>query len=132
LRERLASQSYDKRRRCVSGKRGARLPACGRQQVTGFLLGLLFSAGVGIIWAGLTRSEDDAGDGVLRRFIEAQRRSVPTPRFAALGVLGAFVLGALAWSLARMPRSEERRVGKEGSGGGGAWHEMESWEWYGR
>jgi tight adherence protein B len=71
--------------------------------MTGFLLGLLFAAGVGIVWAGLTRSEDAAGDDALRRFIEAHRRSIPTPRFAALGIVGAVVLGALAWSLARMP-----------------------------
>ncbi len=71
--------------------------------MTGFLLGLLFAAGVGIVWAGLTRAEDAAGDDAVRRFFEAHRRSFPTPRFAALGVGGALVLGALAWSLARMP-----------------------------
>jgi UDP-N-acetylmuramyl pentapeptide phosphotransferase/UDP-N-acetylglucosamine-1-phosphate transferase len=71
--------------------------------VTGFLLGLVFAAGVGIVWAGLTRSEDAAGAGTIRRFIEAHRRNIPTPRFAALGIVGAFVLGALAWSVARMP-----------------------------
>src|SRR5439155_21566215 len=87
--ERLASQSYDERRRCVSGERSARLPPGERQPLTGFLLGLLFAAGVGIVWAGLTHSEDAAGDDVLRRFIEAHRRSIPTPRFAALGIVVA-------------------------------------------
>src|SRR5919204_2781968 len=71
--------------------------------MTGFLLGLLFAVGVGIIWAGLTRSEEARGDGALRRLIDAHRRSIPTPRFAALGVARAFLLGGLAWSLSRMP-----------------------------
>src|SRR5919204_6951384 len=71
--------------------------------MTGFLLGLLFAVGVGIIWAGLTRSDDATADGALHRLIDAHRRSIPTPGFAALGVAGAFVLGALAWSLGRMP-----------------------------
>src|ERR687888_255921 len=70
--------------------------------MTGFLLGLVFAGGVGTIWVGATRA-DDAGDGPIRRLIERHRRSIPTPRFAALGLAGAFVLGGLAWSLARMP-----------------------------
>ena len=65
LRERLASHSHDKHRPCISGERGARLPPRRRQPMTGFLLGLVFAAGVGIVWAGLTRSEDAAADFVL-------------------------------------------------------------------
>src|SRR5919204_1291686 len=71
--------------------------------MTGFLLGLLFAVGVGIIWAGLPRPAEATADSALHRFIDAHRRGIPTPRFAALGVAGAFVLGGLAWSLARIP-----------------------------
>jgi tight adherence protein B len=70
--------------------------------MTGFLLGLLFAGGVGIIWAGVTHTEASR-DSAVQRFIKRHRRSIPTPRFAAVGVAAAFVLGGLAWSLARMP-----------------------------
>src|SRR5207248_3368565 len=89
--ERFASQPDDEYGASVSGERGARIPARGRQLMTGFLLGLLFAAGIGAVWAGLTRSQTAAGDDAIRRFVGTHRRSIPTPRFAALGAAGAVV-----------------------------------------
>ncbi len=72
--------------------------------MTGFLLGLLFAAGVGLFWVGLTRSHTDVAGGVTpRRLIEAYGRRIQAPPFVAFGVVGALVVGALAWSLARIP-----------------------------
>jgi tight adherence protein B len=71
--------------------------------MTGFLLGLVFSGGVGLLWVGLGRSERGNGGVTLRRLIEEHGRRLPAPRFVVFGVVGAFVLAALAWSLTRIP-----------------------------
>jgi tight adherence protein B len=70
--------------------------------MTGFLLGLVFAGGVGLLWLGLTRP--DGGEGrTLRRLVAVHRRKLPAPRFIAVGVFGALVVGLLAWSVARIP-----------------------------
>jgi tight adherence protein B len=71
--------------------------------MTGFLLGLVFAGGVGLLWVGLRRSEGGASGVTLRRLVEEHGLRFPAPRFVALGVVGAFVVAALAWSLARIP-----------------------------
>jgi tight adherence protein B len=70
--------------------------------VTGFLLGLVFAGGVALLWRGLTRP--DGGEGrTLRRLIAVYGRKLPAPRFIAVGLVGALVVGLLAWSVARIP-----------------------------
>jgi tight adherence protein B len=71
--------------------------------MTGFLLGLTFAGGVGLLWVGLTRSDDRTRSLPLRRLVEEQGRRLPQPRFLAFGLVGAFVTAALAWSFARIP-----------------------------
>jgi tight adherence protein B len=70
--------------------------------MTGFLLGLVFAGGVGLLWRGLTRP--GGGEGrTLRRLIAVHGRKLPPPRFIAVGFVGALVVGLLAWSVARIP-----------------------------
>lgn len=72
--------------------------------MTGFLLGLVFAAGVGLLWIGLTSADDRFwGGGTLGRLIDAYGRKLPAPRFVVVGGVGALVVGALAWSLTRIP-----------------------------
>ena len=71
--------------------------------MTGFLLGLTFAGGVGLLWVGLTRSDEQARNLTLRRLVEEHGRKLPQRRFLAFGLVGAFVSGALAWSFARIP-----------------------------
>lgn len=71
--------------------------------MTGFLLGLTFAGGVGLLWVGLTRSDDRTRSLTLRRIVEEHGRNLPQPRFLAFGLVGAFVTAALAWSFARIP-----------------------------
>jgi tight adherence protein B len=70
--------------------------------MTGFLLGLVFAGGVGLLWRGLTRP--NGGEGrTPRLLIAAYGRKLPAPRFIAVGFVGALVVGLLAWSVARLP-----------------------------
>jgi tight adherence protein B len=71
--------------------------------MSGFLLGLTFAVGVGLLWVGLTRSDERTRKLTLRRLVVKQGRKLPQPRFLAFGLVVAFVLGALAWSFARIP-----------------------------
>jgi tight adherence protein B len=71
--------------------------------MSGFLLGLTFAGGVGLLWVGLTRSDDRTRNLTVRRFVEEHGRRLPLPRFLVFGLVGAFVVGALAWSFARIP-----------------------------
>jgi tight adherence protein B len=70
--------------------------------MTGFLLGLVFAGGVGLLWLDLTRPGDGEGR-TLRRLIAVYGGKLPPPRFIAVGFVGALVVGLLAWSLARIP-----------------------------
>ena len=61
----------------VSGERGARLPRSGSVAMTGFLLGLVFAAGVALLWAGAVCGAE------LRARIRASERSGASERVAA-------------------------------------------------
>jgi tight adherence protein B len=71
--------------------------------MSGFLLGLTFAGGVGFLWVGLTRSDERTRNLTLRRLVHEHGRNLPQSRFLAFGLVGAFVVGALAWSFARIP-----------------------------
>ena len=70
--------------------------------MTGFLLGLVFAGGVGLLWRGLTRPYGGGGR-TLRRLIAVHGWKLPAPRFIAVGLVGALVVGLIAWSVARIP-----------------------------
>ena len=91
-RERHAAVADDRDLDRLSGERGAWLPRSGSVAVTGFLLGLVFAAGVALVWAGAVCGvELRAGSGRLSEFGASERAAAES---ASLRARGARLVGS--------------------------------------
>ncbi len=72
--------------------------------MTGFVLGLVFAAGVALLWAGAVhRVELPAGGAGLRRLVRESELPCSPPLFVVLVVSTAFLAGLVVWSLTGVP-----------------------------
>jgi tight adherence protein B len=72
--------------------------------MTGFVLGLVFAAGVALLWAGAVCSvEPRLGLGRLNRLVRQSELPLSAPLFAVAVLAAAAVAAALIWSLVDVP-----------------------------
>jgi tight adherence protein B len=72
--------------------------------VTGFLLGLVFAAGVALLWAGAVSGADlRLGSGRLRRLVRHSELPLSPPLFLLAVLVLAGLAALLAWSLVDVP-----------------------------
>ncbi|MGH3452257.1 MAG: hypothetical protein ACRDQW_16355, partial [Haloechinothrix sp.] len=72
--------------------------------MTGFLLGLVFSAGVALFWAGAVCGvELRAGSGRLRGLVRQSELPLSPPLFLLAVLLAAVLAAVLVWSLVDVP-----------------------------